>query len=373
MASTYSEAQLDNVLGPFVVGALVAAWLSGLVWGHGGRYWSQYPPGTDRAIFRWGVIVLLGLDLITTIFAAISCYNLSVTELPPPDRAPWSFAINPLLVGIVTTIVQSFYSYRVYVVSNRDRFLPAFILLLALLQLGFATGGAHIAFTLRYEQFLPQYKYGVTLWLTLACAGDFLITGSIVWYLRKAQKGSGFSETASLLKKISRSTIENNFLTSVLALLDAVLFAEVNGNWHIAINIVLPKVYILSFLASLTARSKLSMNRNPTKYNQGGSVEPTGSAAEPWKDMASGIGSRIGRSRSAEGGEVKRETVIMVTMDQQVTHDRVEDESEWSSSERKRRRSRSFLAPSVGAATPSLEIEDPIEMASVAVERPRDT
>lgn len=66
-----------------------------------------------------------------------------------------------------------------------------------------------------------------------------MITGSIVWYLRKAQKGSvslapsteiapngldsqGFSETTSLLKKIVRSTTENNLLTSILALVSRV-------------------------------------------------------------------------------------------------------------------------------------------------------
>jgi hypothetical protein len=188
------------------------------------------------------------------------------------------------------------------------------ILLFALLQLGFATGATHIAYTITYAEFLPNYKcvdssvpifgaessppsgrYGVMLWLSLACAGDFVITGSIVWHLRKAQKTSvsptalgcfaeeaadrllmqGFSKTASLLRKIMRSTVENNLITSVLALvscddssclaparlttgavqLDAVLFAEVNGNWHIAVNILLPKVYTLSFLASCELRS----------------------------------------------------------------------------------------------------------------------
>lgn len=243
----------------------------------------------------------------------------------PNPYIHYSFASHPVLVGLVTAIVQSLYACesmhlsllrraweadisfstdRVWVVGRKRLVLPIIIFGLALIQLGFATGATVIAFTRPVADFLSDYTYvfapptlprclsfpspfsanftadsihsrrhsfGITIWLASACVADFLITTSIVYHLRKAKKESGFVETQSILSTIIKTTIECNLLTAVVAMvrpcawaardspdladpsfvqLDAIVFARVPNNWHVALNVVLTKLYTLSLLAS---------------------------------------------------------------------------------------------------------------------------
>ncbi|KAM0753485.1 hypothetical protein T439DRAFT_156281 [Meredithblackwellia eburnea MCA 4105] len=132
----------------------------------------------------------------------------------------------------------------------------------------FACGGTYITFAYQIQQWRKHYTWGVLIWLGSAAVSDLLITGSIVYYLRKAQKTSSFHETNSLLDKIIRSTMENNLLTACVALMDGITFASNGTSWHITMNQVLPKLYTLSFIITLNARvptSDLASNHPSTR------------------------------------------------------------------------------------------------------------
>ena len=90
-----------------------------------------------------------------------------------------SFTVEPIFTGVVAAIVQSFYAFRVYAVSNRRRILPALILALSAVQLGWAVGASAEIFRLnsQFDQF-ATWTYGVLTWLSAAAAADILITGS---------------------------------------------------------------------------------------------------------------------------------------------------------------------------------------------------
>ncbi|ORY41109.1 hypothetical protein BCR35DRAFT_311376 [Leucosporidium creatinivorum] len=343
---------LDDSIGPFVVGALVAAWLSGLVWGQASKYFSLWPlaeSGSDRAIFRYGVITLLVLDLFTTICACSSAYKLGVAT-SYSAYAPWGFSLNPTLLGLVTLIVQSFYAYRVYVVGKKRYIVPAIIVVLSCIQLGFATGASGIAFTVPISSFISKYSFGVSIWLSCACAADGIITISIVYYLGKAKKSSAFSETTTILSIIIRSTIENNLLTGVVALVDAVLFARSSTNWHVALNVALPKLYTISFLASLTARSKLAGGGSSSGGHGAIHGVSGGRTTNGWQDVEMAGGPQT----ASRIGDVRQGNVIMVTMDRSVVHE-CGEEHDHEICGRDARKQRMLASENMGASTPPSE------------------
>jgi hypothetical protein len=52
--------------------------------------------------------------------------------------APTTYSIEPIFSGITASIVQSYYGYRLYMVSGRKKIFPVIIGILSLAQLGFA-------------------------------------------------------------------------------------------------------------------------------------------------------------------------------------------------------------------------------------------
>lgn len=165
---------------------------------------------------------------------------------------PFSFSLNPMLVGFTTVVVQFFYAYRLWHISGNQLYLPVLIVIIALVQAGFAVGATYICFTHTIADFLPVYSFGVSTWLALACVGDFIIAGGITWYLRKARMLSNYTDTSNMITKIIYTTVETNGLTAIVALADAVLFSKSTSNWHVAINLPLLKLYIFSFLFART-------------------------------------------------------------------------------------------------------------------------
>ncbi|KAL8283275.1 hypothetical protein RQP46_005685 [Phenoliferia psychrophenolica] len=247
-----------DTFGPFLIGALVSLYCTGLIGGQASTYFTRNPWGRDRKVVRlptfppllatlpeadpatlshapqffFAVLALVVLDLAGSFCAAFSAYYFSISKWGDQaalSRAPLSLGLNPPIAGLCAIIVQTFYAYRVWVVGGKRKLFPILITILAVVQLAFSLGGP---------------------WLVLRHAADVLITGCIIYFLRKVNKESGFAETSTLVRKIMRSTMENNLATAGLALGDALSFNFSHTNWHLVLAFALPKFYILSLLVS---------------------------------------------------------------------------------------------------------------------------
>ncbi|KAK4700887.1 nuclease HARBI1, partial [Phenoliferia sp. Uapishka_3] len=62
----------------------------------------------------------------------------------------------------------------------------------------------------------------------------------------------------NLLGMVAVNVIENNLLTAVVALVDAILFVVSKSAWHVLFNQFLAKLYLFSLLTSLNSRRKFS-------------------------------------------------------------------------------------------------------------------
>lgn len=153
---------------------------------------------------------------------------------------PWSFSIEPIITGSVALIVQSFYGYRVFILSQRSKVIPTVIFSLAIIQFAWAIASTAQIFekrslfslfqTFNYGQSLTYWNFrksfrnqiisnviltnqllGVTVWLSCASICDLIITASLVYYLSKAKTSHGHSN--HILTSIMTRTVETGSLS----------------------------------------------------------------------------------------------------------------------------------------------------------------
>lgn len=59
----------------------------------------------------------------------------------------------------------------------------------------------------------------------------------------------------SVFKQVVRVTLESNLGTALVALVDAIMFSKLESQWHVTMNLLLSKAYIISFLYTRTSAS----------------------------------------------------------------------------------------------------------------------
>lgn len=186
---------------------------------------------------------------------------------PPPERLkPHRRADLPFAAGVASICSQSFYAWRVYVVSKRPPWIPCVTMFLSLVALGFSVGATGQIYHLDSQFALfSTWRYGVSTCellrprsggvadlrsagLASAAAADVLITGALVYYLHKS--GSTFVITSSIVDKIISNVISTNGLTACVALGDTILFAALDTSEHVIPQLCLVKLYFNSLLVS---------------------------------------------------------------------------------------------------------------------------
>ncbi|SCV74792.1 BQ2448_7821 [Microbotryum intermedium] len=265
MASPAAPVKLpafDNSIGAFLIGTFVSVFLGGVTTTQCFTYHLRFHR-TDCLVYKVAVYFLFVLDTAHSAFCCMTIYWWTVTHYANPVvlfTSPWTFTVDPAMTAIATIICQTFFAYRVYVISGRKWLVPMLIMMLSVLQFGFGVAGSIMIYVLdsKFSRF-HEFTYGVTIWLVSAACADILITVSLIYYLRRASNANEFSKTHTIVTRIIRRTIETNALTMLVAVADAILFIIDPGlAWHVIPNFLLVKLYFNSLLVSLVNRPSLT-------------------------------------------------------------------------------------------------------------------
>ncbi|GAA6042363.1 hypothetical protein JCM8097_004478 [Rhodosporidiobolus ruineniae] len=261
---------LDNSIGAFEIGTTLSIFLSGVTVCQALEYYLAFGR-TDRKWLVGMVSFLLVCDVFHTAISVATIYNWTVShygDLTALVKSPWMFSWDPFLCGVVAITVQCFYAWRVFVVSKRKWLLPAAIVVLAVLSCAFAIGSTVKIYLLNSEfARFGEFRYGVGIWLISAAVADVLITGSLIYYLKRASQGD-HQRSANIVRRILTVTIECNGLTCLFAIADAVLFlAMPEQSWHVIPNLSLVKLYFNGVLVSLNVRSQLNQPTTNVSYS----------------------------------------------------------------------------------------------------------
>lgn len=251
-----------SVTAPLMIGAAITTALLGLTLNQTFTYFATFPK--DRTIYRLIVGTLIVLDVVQTVFSQLTLWRWFIQA--PQDTVlgktgiPWPFAFSPMLCGLTTAVVQTFYAYRVFVLSRRRMINPLIIVFGALVQLSWSTYATTQIIKIReFSRFHIHLRSIISwFWLGTAALTDCFLTVNLIYWLSNSK--TQIHQTNSLLNSLILLAIETNCLTFAVAALDLILFICRSDSAHLAPNLCLGKLYSISLLISLNTRCRLGKN-----------------------------------------------------------------------------------------------------------------
>ncbi|KAF7303923.1 hypothetical protein MIND_00622800 [Mycena indigotica] len=217
---------------------------------------------------RWWIKLLAyGLYVLEVVQSAITshfAYSLLVTGWGNPTvftQLPWSSLATPIFTGITSCTVQIFFAWRIWTLRKKELWAwlaAGFIILLALAQsLAAIISDARFAVTTNIAE-LPKLLNGVKFWLIGSAVCDVFITIVMLFILTDYRRSAPWKSTDSIVTKLIYNTVETGAVTSVVAIIDVVLFIQyTNENYHQFPAFMLGKLYTTVLLASLNSRAEL--------------------------------------------------------------------------------------------------------------------
>jgi len=207
-------------------------------------------------------LLVYGVFLIETIQTAMSGADLyyrfasgfgNMNRLANPYISAFEV---PLIGAVVSLVVQYFFSYRVWVLSNKKSWWICMIICV------FSTFDAVAAFSWGvYAHIIDKFVSGWRLkffalsWLIGNTVADTLISSLMLYYLTRRRSGGGDRFHNHALTRVVRLTIETNIMTTVngvITLLMVSIFPD--KIWYTCPAAILGKLYSNTLLVSLNNR-----------------------------------------------------------------------------------------------------------------------
>ncbi|KAJ7729371.1 hypothetical protein B0H14DRAFT_3518321 [Mycena olivaceomarginata] len=231
----------NATIGAYQIGVLVSYVLFGVMTAQMYIYYSRFP--NDDLRLKALVAFVWVFEVSHAICIGHTLYEYTVLDYAHPERilgpVPKSLAISAIFSGMVAVCVQGFFSFRIYVFSQKI-YVPALICILTLLQLVGSAWGWLLT----------------TIW-SITASNDVLVTLSLVTILIR-QRSHALRRTVALMDKLILWAIETGMLTSAAALTAVICFVAVGTNFvWLAGHIIVPKVISNSLLANLNSREVL--------------------------------------------------------------------------------------------------------------------
>ncbi|KAI9435805.1 hypothetical protein H4582DRAFT_623362 [Lactarius indigo] len=178
----------------------------------------------------------------------------NLERLTSPFASPFDV---PIIGAIVSLTVQSFFVYRIWVLSGRTSRLLCLIICLVSVFDAIASVGGGV-----YVHVLQKFASGRILkilaltWLGGNTMADLVITGSMLYYLGRRRADGYFSDHA--LSRIVVLAVETNILTTTIGIVALVMVAVYpDKNWYTCPTAIMGKLYSNTLLVSLNNRITL--------------------------------------------------------------------------------------------------------------------
>ncbi|KAL4253441.1 hypothetical protein ABKN59_002070 [Abortiporus biennis] len=253
--------------GPGLIGTMLNVMLYGIMVAQTVMFFNTYDK--DRFFIKTLVVVLFVADTINCVFDIAWIYNILINHFNDLDAlatADWVFATDPAMVGIIATIVQLFFAWRVKVLTKHNWV----VLLIFLTSLCSMLGGIGTAIAISIvPEFIHFQKFEVIviIWLIGAAICDSSITIALTLYLRKHK--TGFQGTDTLLNKLIRLTVQNGAICAVWAIIDLIVYLASPTGLHLAFNFPLAKLYTNSLMSTLNSRASWNTRMDSASTRSG--------------------------------------------------------------------------------------------------------
>ncbi|KAJ7793126.1 hypothetical protein B0H14DRAFT_3561322, partial [Mycena olivaceomarginata] len=213
-------------------------------------YYRAFP--NDRMSIQCLVYTVYLLEVVQTILMTHDAFTNFGTGFGNTNTlrgVHFDWLTIPIMSGIAAFIGQTFYAYRVYLLSNS---LGIPVLIAAVSLLSSVSGILNGSFSRQTASSIQILK----LWLGGAALSDFIIAVSVTYYLWR--NDTGFRRTHMLIVKLIRLTIETGSVTAAVTLTNLALFFAFPGRtYFFTAGVLLPKLYANTIFAVLNSRLQI--------------------------------------------------------------------------------------------------------------------
>jgi len=285
---------LDNTLGAFLVGVAVSVALFGFISLQVYNYYSHY--SNDPVFLKSMVGSIWLFELIHTVWLLHGMYIVVVTGFGNYGfliDVPWTIKTSILWGGIINVIVQTFFAYRIRVLSNQW-IIPVACVCLGAIRLTSVIVSTVFTLRMTLASYVVHFQFLFVLTLVTGAVLDAVVAVSMCYWLSKSR--SDIARTDRVVMRLIIFSIESGCVTFAvgLAMLITALTMGHTFTWA-AVMFVLAKVYSNTLLVSLNKRKDLK-NRIRSPINTIGML-PVFATYQTQKSATSGSESLGGSTR----------------------------------------------------------------------------
>ncbi|KAF9441445.1 hypothetical protein P691DRAFT_766281 [Macrolepiota fuliginosa MF-IS2] len=265
--------------GQAFVGDIFNVLLTGIVIVQAHIYFTTYK---DRVWMRLLVLIIITVDTINTTLNVIYLYHSLITNFgdfeillkvnsymilgkPYLGLSSYMTMAHKMVTtartdpGTVGLMVQLLFAWRIHILTRCWALVLAVVTLACTGAVGAFITAHKILIDPEFARFHELKKY-VSLWLACTSAGDIVIATILVWFLvhitqllRRKNK-TGFKESDMMIDRIVRVIMQTGLLTSIVAIIELLVFVLDSTALLVLFNIPLCKLYSISLLSSLNLR-----------------------------------------------------------------------------------------------------------------------
>ncbi|KAF7343937.1 putative Transmembrane protein [Mycena venus] len=210
----------------------------------------------DKRVSKAIVYIVYVLDWAQTCAATYDGFQWFVYgwgDIPTLYGVFTDFLNVPLLSSIIGSIVQIFFGWRIWAISQ-SRMTFVVVVLLSCLQLG--AGGA-AAYYLYQDASEVTRSAGlvraVGIRLGASVAVDTVIAVSMTYFLVRS-RGEALGRMHSVLTRLIRLTVETGTITALAAIMDLLFFLKAHNALHQVTGVILCKLYSNTLLVLFNNR-----------------------------------------------------------------------------------------------------------------------
>ncbi|KAF8201206.1 hypothetical protein K438DRAFT_1821575 [Mycena galopus ATCC 62051] len=244
----------------------------------------------DKRFLKIIVYVVYVLDWAQTCSATYDAFQWFVYgwgNIPALYGLYTGFLNVPILSSIIGAIVQIFFGWRIWTISE-SKITFGVIILLALLQLG---GGGAVAYYIYNDASEVARSVGLVRAVGIRLAGsatvDTVIAVSMTYFLLRS-RGQALNHINTVLTRLIRLTIETGTVTAIAAIVDLIFFVRAHNGLHQVSGVILCKLYSNTLLVLFNNRLVMKSETNMHELS-GSSFEPTFRRKNMAKDVESNL------------------------------------------------------------------------------------
>ncbi|EIM82229.1 uncharacterized protein STEHIDRAFT_114186 [Stereum hirsutum FP-91666 SS1] len=215
-----SPIPLDNTLGAVFIGIIFSSIVFGITCLQAYIYYTQHCDD-DRFFLQLLVAVLMILDAIHLALLVVFFYHVTVSnfgDLSVLQHTTWSITFQILFVHIISTIIQLFFAWRIYHISEKKKPIPLVTAVIAISQIACAI--VFVVAMLDEDTLGMPGSKAEEIWSPLALGlntiCDIFIVSAMVSHFRKTK--DMFSRTQKVITRIITYALNTCLLNTFFAL-----------------------------------------------------------------------------------------------------------------------------------------------------------